>query len=393
MRIAVVSLNRGRGSGVVAREQMRALSRRGHRVCSVHAGGAQLVPGVTHLPVAPSSGVLPVHEYLPNPDLPQSPVAWMTEAESCAIVDDFERAIEQLGAIDLIVAHHANVSTAAVARVARQRRIPYVVFVHGTGIEPRFDGGYPGPIWRQIVDALTDASGILVTTAYVRDALVRRLVDLPVDRFTVIPCGVDLQTYHPTAGRPLREKYDLPDRFVISPGALIAQKGPQNVATAAAAYADLAPTVFIGDGARRHEIERTLGDRGRVLGFVDDADKAGLINEATILAAAPEKREHFGIIYVEALASGTVPVAYHGGGVDSIITPDVGVLTAREPAALGQAVRLRLEEREATHQMATRARDRAAHHYDTDLVSHRFVTWVEEMGRLSTHRFAQATEG
>jgi glycosyltransferase involved in cell wall biosynthesis len=316
----------------------------------------------------------------------------MTEAESSAIVDDFERAIEQLGAIDLIVAHHANVSTVAVARVARRRGIPYVVFVHGTGIEPRFDGGYPGPIWTQIVDALSHASGVLVTTAYVRDELVRRLVDLPIDRFTVIPCGVDLGTYHPTASRALREKFGLPDRFVISPGALIAQKGPQNVAAAASAYADLAPTVFIGDGALRHEIERTLGDRGRVLGFVDDADKAGLINEATILTAAPEKREHFGIIYVEALASGTVPVAYRGGGVDSIITPDAGVLTAREPAALGHAVRLRLEERESTLEMAARARNRAAQQFDTDLVSQRFVKWVEDVGRRSTYRFAQATE-
>lgn len=56
------------------------------------------------------------------------------------------------------------------------------------------------------------------------------------------------------------------------------------------------------------------------------------------LAAAPEKKEHFGIIYAEALAGGTVPVAYEGGGVASIITKDVGVLTDRDPVALGDAI-------------------------------------------------------
>ena len=366
---------------------MRALTERGHHVVSIHAGGAKLVPGVEHRPVDPASGVLPVHEYLPNPDLPQSPVARLTEGEANDVIDEFEQAIEQLDAIDLIVAHHANVSTAAVGRVAHRRRIPYVVFVHGTGIEPRFDGGYPDAIWTQITDALSHASGILVTTDYVRDELVRPLVALPVDRFTVIPCGVDARRYHPTASRALREKYDLPERFVISPGALIAQKGPLNVVAAAEMYADLAPTVFIGDGDLRDEVTRTLGSRGRVLGFVEESDKAGLIGEATVLAAAPRKREHFGIIYVEALASGTVPIAYRGGGVDSIITPDVGVLTERDPAALGRAVRLRFEEQDRTRQMAIRGRSRAVQCFDLSLVSQRFVTWIERLRGISAEPF------
>ena len=140
-------------------------------------------------------------------------------------------------------------------------------------------------------------------------------------------------------------------------------------------------------------MERSLGDRGRVLGFVDDDEKAGLINEATILAAAPEKHEHFGIIYVEALASGTVPVAYRGGGVSSIVTPDVGELTARDPGALGRAIRLRLKQREATRQMAGRARTRAVRHFDANLMSQRFVTWIEDMSGARTRRLAQAAEG
>ena len=71
-----------------------------------------------------------------------------------------------------------------------------------------------------------------------------------------------------------------------------------------------------------------------------------MIRSASILCAAPEKKEHFGIIYAEALAAGTPPVAYSGGGVSSVVSPESGMLTERNSAALGNAVRGLLEDPE-----------------------------------------------
>ena len=71
------------------------------------------------------------------------------------------------------------------------------------------------------------------------------------------------------------------------------------------------PTIFIGAGELQTELENASSkERGRFLGFVSAEDKAELINGATLLVAAPEKKEHFGIIYAEALAGGTPCVAY-----------------------------------------------------------------------------------
>ena len=109
-----------------------------------------------------------------------------------------------------------------------------------------------------------------------------------------------------------------------------------------------------------------------------------LINEATILTAAPNKREHFGIIYAEALAAGTVPVAYGGGGVDSIVTPHVGVLTDRNPLALGAAIRDRLENPVRTRLMAIQARRRATTHFDNDVLSRRFADWLCDVAGETT---------
>ena len=314
---------------------------------------------------------------LPGHDGPQMPVFEMPQSMAASIIEDFEAAIDALGSrVDVIVAHHANLSTAAVARVARRRGIPYVVFTHGTGVEPRHHGGYADAIWEEIAEAVAGAAGVIATTEYVRDELVRPLIGLEIDRFVIIPCGIDLQEFRPTREQAMRTKYGLPERFVICPGALTKVKGPQNVVAASTEYADLAPTVFIGDGDLRLQLESDLAGNGRFLGFVPEHDKAGLINEATILTAAPNKLEHFGIIYAEALAAGTVPVAYRGGGVGSIVTPHVGVLTDRTPLALGAAIRRRLANPVGTHIMADQARRRAENHFDNETLSRRFADWL-----------------
>ncbi len=379
MHVAVVSLNRGRGSGGVARQHMRALRARGHHVVSIHACAPKRMAGIEHHEIVPSRRILPVHEYLPGHEGPQLAASQMTEEMAASVIDDFESAIDSYDDLDVIVAHHANLSTVAAARVAERRGIPYVVFAHGTGIEPRSHGGYTDGIWEQIAAALVGAEAIVVTTDYVRDELVRPLVDIPLEGFLVLPCGIDLQEFRPTTTRRMRDKYGLPDRYVICPGAITGVKGPQNVVQASAQYADLAPTIFIGDGDLRPQLEAQLGSRGRFLGFVSERDKAGLINEATLLTAAPNKREHFGIIYAEALASGTVPVAYRGGGVDSIVTPHVGVLTDRTPDALGAGIRDRLENPVRTRLMAIQGRQRAATHFDNDILSRRFADWLGDL--------------
>jgi len=45
-----------------------------------------------------------------------------------------------------------------------------------TGIEPRYYGLYDDRIWRLIEQAVSQAKGIIITTEYVRDRLVRPLV-------------------------------------------------------------------------------------------------------------------------------------------------------------------------------------------------------------------------
>jgi len=380
MSMAILLLNAGRGSGEVARQQAHYLAASGCRVFFMHPNIGLGAQGAINLNVELHTPIIPVHENLPSAGRAQEQVAEMSYERAVSYLRDYERALESvIDDVDIVFGHHANISAIATANIANRAGKPYVLFLHGTGIEPRHDGMYDDRVWSMIQEAIEGASGILVTTEYVRDQLVRGLIDLPVERFRVLPCGIDLDEFSSGRSEEIERKYSLPERYVICPGALTASKGPQNVVEATLEYADIAPTMFIGDGELREQIEASLNGRGRLLGFVSAEDKAALINAASVLVAAPEKKEHFGIIYAEGLAAGTPPVAYEGGGVSSIVTRETGILTERDPKSLGLAIRALLTQPDKLATMAQKGRQRAEENFSWHRLGPSLEDWLTRM--------------
>lgn len=226
---------------------------------------------------------------------------------------------------------------------------------------------------------MSKSNGILVTTEYVQEKLVRPLITLAPELFLILPCGVDVKEFNPENIGTIKSKYGLEGDYVICPGALSKMKGPQNIVEASKVYCHLAKTIFIGMGDLEEELKENLGDRGQFLGFVSSEDKAQLINAAAILTAAPEKLEHFGIVYVEALAGGVPPVAYEGGGVSDIINSEVGALVKRDPKLLGEKILSLLENHDKRKQMGSAGRKRAIEFFCYDLIVKRLENWLEKL--------------
>lgn len=379
MRIAILLLNKGRGSGEVARQHVRYLLKQGHSVYFLYPEIGEGIDGAQNINIELHTNIKPVHEYLPSAGGEQKQVARMDAVEVATYLPDYENALEKIaGNVDIFIGHHANLSAIAVHNVATKFNKPYVLFIHGTGIEPRHEGLWDDQVWEQIKEAVEKARGIIVTTEYVRDELVKPIIPLPDDRFLILPCGVDLHDFRPGNTEGIREKFDLPEKYVICPGALTKSKGPQNVVEASKEYFDIAQTVLIGAGELKEELEENLGDRGMLLGFVSSEDKAQLINAATILTAAPEKKEHFGIIYAEALAGGTPVVAYEGGGVGSIVSSEVGYLTERSPKKLGEKIRSLLENKAQYEQFADRTTKVAVRKFDYNVLVKELTDWLQK---------------
>ncbi len=378
MNIAILLLNKGRGSGEVAREHVRHLLKKGHKVYFLYPGNNNEIEGANNINIKLHSTIIPVHEYLPSAGDKQHQVARMSNAEMMTYLPDYENALRSIADdVDIFIGHHANLSAVATHNVAKEVDKPYVLFVHGTGIEPRHEGLWDDENWKLIENAIIEAKGIIVTTDYVKDSLIKPLINIPDDKFLILPCGVDLVDFKPGNTEGIFEKYELPDTYVICPGALTFSKGPQNVVEATNEYFDLAKTIFIGAGELQDELEAKLGDKGKFLGFVSSEDKAKLIVGATLLVAAPEKKEHFGIIYAEALAGGTPCVAYEGGGVGSIVTSTEGILTNRTPKDLGEKINYLLQNTGLRKQMSVSCRARAEKLYDYNNLVQELVDWMK----------------
>ena len=207
MRIAILLLNSGRGSGEVARAHCRYLVEAQHDVILMHPHVGDGVAGCRNIDIELHGDIMPVHEYLPSAGDKQKPVSSMRCDEAMAYTAHYEAALESvIDDVDIVIGHHANLCAIATARVARRHGKPYVLFLHGTGIEPRHTGGYDDALGAEIEAAIVHASGLLVTTRYVRDELVRSIVSVPEEQFLILPCGIDLEAFHPDAAGDIAAK-------------------------------------------------------------------------------------------------------------------------------------------------------------------------------------------
>ena len=172
---------------------------------------------------------------------------------------------------------------------------------------------------------------------------------------------VDLFAPGPAAGRVTDE--------LLFVGYRKATKGIENLLRAVALAHQRRPTITLRllgrspDEATEAGWQALAGDLGisKVVSFEPAVDRAGI---AAAMARAslfvhPSPRETFGVVAVEALASGLPVVATDSGGVSEILGPnrdDVGTLVAiDDPESLANGIVRTLERRESFDPLALRA--------------------------------------
>lgn len=132
-----------------------------------------------------------------------------------------------------------------------------------------------------------------------------------------------------------------PNGPVLAVGRLVPEKGFDVLVRAVAATGDR--LVVVGDGELRGELDalaRALGADVTFTGSVDPASLAAHYGRAR-LVAVPSRREGFGMVAAEALASGRAVVGARVGGLPDLVVDGVtGTLVAPDDAdALAAALR------------------------------------------------------
>jgi len=199
-------------------------------------------------------------------------------------------------------------------------------------------------------------------------------------RYTIIPNGVDEERFTETA--PARPELRDGKRNIVFVGRLEKRKGVNYLIEAYEIIKKKAPDtrlVIAGPGdLLRKQYEQTVADKGltdvQFIGFVPSAELPSYYRSADVFCAPALYGESFGIVLLEAMASGVPVVASDIEGYNSVLTHGKeGLLVPpRDPAAIAEAVLKLLDDKQLSCRFA-KAGVATARGYTWDSISHKVM--------------------
>ncbi len=254
----------------------------------------------------------------------------------------------------LIICGHLNFTVAA-HWLKRTLGTAYWAIAHGVEAW--------GVTNRGVQDGIRAANRILSVSHFTADRLLREQ-GLSAEKMSILP-----NTFNPDdfAIRPkpphLLERYGLtPDSRVLLTVARLdyseRYKGYDRIIQAIPAIRHHVPNVhylLVGKGTDRPRIERLVrqhrvDEHVTLAGFIPDAELPSYYNLCDVFAM-PSKKEGFGIVYLEALASGKPVLAGNrDGATDALCGGELGVLV--DPDDTAAITRALIEMLRGTHPLA-----------------------------------------
>ncbi len=270
-----------------------------------------------------------------------------------------------------LVHSHDWLVAGAAGRLTRRFGLPWLTTVHATefGRHQGWIQNHPQSHIHAVERSMVRRADRVITCSEFMRSHVASVFGVPRRRITVIPNGIDPRDLEPVvedlAG--LRARYARPDeRLVLLVGRLVYEKGFHLALDA------LAPVVkglgnvrFVvaGTGTAEAELQRQarrlgLTDHGSFLGWVGDDMLHSLYRVAEIVIV-PSIYEPFGLVALEAMASGCLCVVADTGGLREVVPADgtVGLrFRWRDASSLRNVLARVLTDEQARTQVVTEAR-------------------------------------
>ncbi|MFW6600312.1 glycosyltransferase [Propionibacteriaceae bacterium Y2011] len=349
------------GMNVVELHQARELAELGHQVELITRRESPDTPEVTEL--APR---------LTLRQVVAGPVEVVAKSKQEALIGEFGARMAELTPYDLVHSQHWMSGVAALS-VAQAWGVPHVQTFHSVAALPGSPLSHgeppesPGRVRGEALVAQRSDRVIAVSDAEATTVIERCGAD-PASVVVVRP-GVDGDMFRPVlpGDRPWRSGID---PYLVFAARLQPLKAP-DVVLRALALLDPAVRprlVLAGDGSPDHPayaqvlrelvVEAGLTDHVIFVGSLPRPELATLLRGAA-LAVVPSYSETFGLIALEAEASGVPVVAARGSGglVESVIDGRTGVLVAdHEPQSWADALAALLADPDRRRELGAQAR-------------------------------------
>ncbi len=202
--------------------------------------------------------------------------------------------------------------------------VPVIVTPHGPTDIMREEQIRRNPtLERRLAKGLRSAAGISAISQHIQTEILS-IGGIPDEKVRVIPNGVNLHDYEKVEG------FQLGFPYILAMGRMVPQKGFDyliRVFEKVAKETQDLRLLFAGEGVNRRDYEQLvhslgLQERIQFLGLVQGSRKIAFMKGAEFFVC-PSRFEPFGIVVLEALASGIPVVAHRVGGIVDII--DEGV--------------------------------------------------------------------
>jgi glycogen(starch) synthase len=263
-----------------------------------------------------------------------------------------EELVERLG-IDVIHGHEWLVASAS-ARLAERFGLPYLTTIHATefGRHQGWVDTHPQAHIHGIETWMARrADAVIVCSHYMRGH-VADVFGLREEAVTVIPNGIDPLDLHPVDDLDaLRARFAAPqDKLVLLVGRLVYEKGFQLALDALGGPDGVIERLgggvrFLVAGSGTHDAQLRaqaeklgLSGSGTFMGWIGD-DVLHSLYRIADLTVVPSIYEPFGLVALEAMASGCPCIVADTGGLREVVPPDVGLrFRSRDAAALGRMI-------------------------------------------------------
>jgi 1,2-diacylglycerol 3-alpha-glucosyltransferase len=256
--------------------------------------------------------------------------------------------------LDVIHTHHPFLLGQTAAAKARDYNLPLVFTFHTqyheyTHYIPFSQEQVQEFIKNRVMDWLRDymrkCQHIVIPSESMRSILVNDYG--LVDRFTVIPTGLDIAPFKEANGAALRSEWGWhDDKVIISVGRLAEEKNWGTLLQAFALALKEQPNlrlVLVGDGPQAQTLSQLAGELGiaeRILftGAVSFDQVPAYLKAADLFAFA-SVTETQGLATLEAMAAGLPVVAVMGSGTVDIVEENVqGLLVQNDPQQLASGI-------------------------------------------------------
>jgi glycogen(starch) synthase len=273
-------------------------------------------------------------------------IAWIGEMNGDMV--SAGRELGELVAFDLVHGHDWLVAAAG-EELARRFGCPWVVTVHATeyGRHQGWVDKHPQSHIHGVELAMTNGADAVITCSHYMRGHVADVFGLDEARIAVIPNGIDPLDLQPVEDLDaLRARFAAPDeQLVLLVGRLVYEKGFQDVLAALPRLIARRPQVrFLVAGAGT--AERELRAQARRLGLLEHGSFAGWIGDDVLhslyriadLTVVPSIYEPFGLVALEAMASGCPCIVADTGGLREVVPNDgVGLrFRSRDPRSLAR---------------------------------------------------------